>query len=109
MWYNRVQRKRYQTWIMVLKNFIVLKDGEFGMKKLFFFLLSLIFCFIMAGCNNVSYTDQLIKCSSFTNSMSNENESLILKNNNKFDYFNKHSNINLEDSDFEEVYDYEYE
>lgn len=94
---------------MVLKNFIVLKDGEFGMKKLFFFLLSLIFCFIMAGCNNVSYTDQLIKCSSFTNSMSNENESLILKNNNKFDYFNKYSNIDLKDYDFEEIYDYEYE
>ncbi len=63
----------------------------------------------MVGCNKASYTDQLIKCSSFTNSMSNENESLILKNNNKFNYFNKYSNINLEDSDFEEVYDYEYE
>lgn len=86
-----------------------MKDGEFGMKKLFFFLLSLIFCFIMAGCNNVSYTDQLIKSSSFTNSMSNETQTLFLKNNNKFDYFDKNSNIDLKDSDFEEVYDYEYE
>ena len=79
------------------------------MKKLFFFLLSIIFCFTMAGCNNVSYTDQLMKCSCFTNSMSNENESLILKNNNKFDYFSKYSNIDLKDYDFEEIYDYEYE
>lgn len=85
-----------------------MKKGECGVRKLFFILLSIIFCFTMVGCNQ-SYTDQLIKCSSFTNSMSNENESLILKANNKFNYFDKHSNINLEDSDFEEVYDYEYE
>lgn len=78
------------------------------MKKLFLFLISIIFCFTMVGCK-ASYTDQLIKCSSFTSSMSNENQTLILKTNNKFDYINKSSNINLEDSDFEEVYDYEYE
>jgi len=41
--------------------------------------------------------------------MSNESESLILKTNNKFNYFNKYLNIDLEDSDFEEIYDYEYE
>lgn len=63
----------------------------------------------MVGCNKASYTDQLIKCSSFTNSMSNENQSLILKTNNKFSYFNKYLNIDLEDSDFSEIYDYEYE
>ena len=63
----------------------------------------------MLGCNKASYTDQLIKCSSFANTMSNEKESLILKENNKFNYFNKHLNIDLEDSDFEEIYDYEYE
>ena len=67
------------------------------------------FCFTMLGCSKASYINQLIKCSSFTNSMSNENESLIFKQNNKFDYFNKQLNINLEDSDFEEIYDYEYE
>ena len=86
-----------------------MKDGECGMRKLLFFLLSIIFCFTMGGCIKASYTDQLIKCSSFTNSMSNENESLILKTNNKFNYFNKYLNIDLEDSDFEEIYDYEYE
>lgn len=79
------------------------------MRKLFFFLLSIIFCFTMVGCNKASYTDQLMKCSSFANSMSNENESLILKTNNKFNYFNKNLNIDLKDSDFEEIYDYEYE
>lgn len=63
----------------------------------------------MASCNKASYTGQLIKCSSFTNTMSNENESLILKKKNKFNYFNKFLNIDLEDSDFEEIYDYEYE
>ena len=78
------------------------------MKKLFFFLLSIIFCFTMVGCK-ASYTDQLIKSSSFTSSMSNETQTLILKNNNKFDYFDKNSNIDLKDHDFEEVYDYEYE
>ena len=79
------------------------------MRKLFFFLLSIIFCFTMLGCSKASYTDQLMKCSSFANSMSNENESLILKTNNKFNYFNKNLNIDLEDSDFKEIYDYEYE
>ena len=79
------------------------------MRKLFFFLLSIIFCFTMVGCNKASYADQLMKCSSFANSMSNESESLILKTNNKFNYFNKNLNIDMKDSDFEEIYDYEYE
>jgi len=79
------------------------------MKKLFFCLLSIIFCFTVFGCNKASYTDQLIECSSFKNSMSNETQTLILKNNNKFDYFSKSSKMDLKDSIFEEVYDYEYE
>ena len=41
--------------------------------------------------------------------MSNENQWLILKKNNKFDYFNAYYDIDLKESDFEEIYDYEYE